>query len=363
MEDQVKTQAEVQETLVGSQIEEPTRNNGRNRRNGRGNGFRKRKLQKQCLKIIDRRFKQRKELLPGLITLSQPLFGDIKVTLSFNSDNYYQAMKAAMERWALTVPYTEIRALKGVNGLPTSIPDLEAIDYTAKRLTIAAHAIIWKVHENPNFGIYLMNKGRSSLTLPKLNLELIHLMMSYHRLHEHQFLERTQLYVICTKFERVPIYLEAKNKAMDEAYKNFGQWKMPFDLCYNYLARLTAVTNLMPAMEMDINQLTHDTSDHCLNVVYKEKESGALKLTIGQNATEKDVCLALLLTPEITETDLLPGHLDSFEYVVPENQVPNAIKRFILNEYVGIADQFISPSTLASTENVKAMTSEGITSV
>lgn len=312
------------------------------------NFWRKQKQQAQCLKIIDRRYKQRKEVLPGIIVYSNALVGEIKLDIRFQAELIHLVLNRALTFWAHTVGYTEIRSLKGLNGQSSSTSDLEAIKETSNRLTISIWVMLRQCLINKNFGHTLMEKGYTSIQLPKFVFELLSLTYSYNRLHQHQFLEKSAIKLTVKSFDRFSLFRNWEKDLDNDFVKTqekFCKWDDDIDEAYNYLSRFTAVSNFMQSQSMDIYEFSTHLSPHTLNVIAKSCTSTTYDMILGQNATEKDTALSSFVTPIINENCLTSGQLHTYNYPLPTKQLVNALKRFLLREYVGIDDNFVAPVT------------------
>lgn len=329
------------------------------------NGYKqwKERVANRGFKLIDKRFKQREEILPGVITQAAPISGEVRCEVWFETSIFYRSMKMALERWSLSVGYQELRSLKGLNGLGSSISDERCVEYTAKVLTICAYCMINAPNVDKNFGVYLMNLGLGRLVLPSLYMDLLHLGANMNAYHQPKFLETASLL-----FKTIKLTQKVENeKEFKEEFKDvqdkFGQWSIPFLKAYNYLSRFTQLTNIMSTSESDIFALTTTTSPHFFNVINYDMESKTRELMLGRGATAKDVLIGLLLSCKIASSDLKPYHMDGFVYLIPYEKVITGVKRALLQEYFGIEDTFVSPTTTACSEGYSKAVNQNITSI
>lgn len=331
---------------------------------GKGKGkraaFRKR-IESQCLKVIDRKYKQKRELLPGIITYSEPIAGEIDFKLVFQAELIYKVIKRSLEFWAHGVGYSEIRSLKGLNGQSSATSDLEAINETARRLTLSTWVLINEITVKPNFTLNLMERGFSYISLPTLVFDLVVMANDYNKLHQHNFLDKSSIKLNIKELTRASLFNTWKE--MDEdfgrTFEKFLEWEGDFDIAYNYLSRFTAVSNFMASREIDIFELSKMHSNHTMNSVVSSFSKDTLEVILGQSSTEKDIALNALLTPFIVNNCLKSGQLHTYTYKMPTRQLINALKRFVLREYVGIEDNFVAPVTTNVEQNIQVSVMEG----
>lgn len=333
------------------------------KRNGRGYKAWQKKVMNRGFKLIDKRFKQREEILPGIITQSAPISGQVQCDVHFEAHLFYNSMKMALERWSLSVGYQELRSLKGLNGLTSSVSDQQCVAYTSKVLTICAFCMLNAPNKERNFGVYLMNLGLGRLVLPSLYLDLLHISTNLNAYHQPKFMETSSMLFSIKSLTRNSKSWKDMDAEFEDVYKKFGQWEIPFLECYNYLSRFTQLTNIMSTSEIDIYALTTTASAYFFNCIRYSKERETREMLVGRGANQRDILLAVFINYMIAETDLKSYHLDGFVYMLPVEKAITGLKRGLLQEYFGIEDTFVSPSTTACKGDYSKTLNESITEI
>lgn len=296
----------------------------------------------QPFQLIDKNYKIRTEIMPGLIAYSSAITGTIKVNLSIDLLRMFKVMKLVVDKWSETVTYVQLRSLRSTLGIPTSKSERETlVELTTIYVTNLAKVMQYGLTVD-NLQRDLEERGFVSLNLPQLALELLQLGASLKKIH---YVNNDASSMIRFEIESIKFTGDGIKYELIE--------KM------DIIDSIQILTKLAINSEFGQNRPVNNLSELCVTSPYlfnayigNKKDPESLDLMISQGTTEKDIVLATLIGINNISTDLPKSSLYTMTYKVSKKRLNGALKRFILSHYHNISEQYVSPSINSVSDEV-----------
>lgn len=289
--------------------------------------------------IIDRRYTQQIELMPGLVTYKRPISGTIEMYVHLDLDFIKSILHRSIRRWSETVSYHEIRSMKSVIG-STASEEIDksfekAAEYIAKRIVIIIDTLITDVS---SLTLYMEEIGISNIIIPKYLYDIIHLVNSAKRIHRIDTSDQSM--IKCTLL-RSTATIELVNKLQKGGAIKFEE------ALFN-LSTIGTQSKFGDTVTIDNFSCFNESSPQLCNAMliqtdYEQFSLGNDVVMLGYTTTQKDISLAYLIGLSFSGSSLPKGVIDTFTYLIERKRCRGPMTNFFVNEYLNINDVYVSP--------------------
>lgn len=290
--------------------------------------------------IIDRRYTQQIELMPGLVTYKRPITGTIEMYVHLDLDFIKSILHRAIRRWSETVSYHEIRSMKSVIG-STASEEIDksfskAAEYIATRIVVIINTLITDVK---SLTLYMEEIGISNIIVPKYLYDIIHLVNSAKRIHRidtsDQSMIRCKLLRSTATIELINV-LQKENKVVS------------FEEALFNLSTLGTQSKFGDTIAIDNFACFNESSPQLCNAMliqtdYEQFSLGNDVVMLGYTTTQKDISLSYLIGLSFSGSTLPKGVIDTFTYLIERKRCRGPMTNFFVNEYLNINDVYVSP--------------------
>lgn len=291
-----------------------------------------------AFKLVDRNYEIQREIMPGLICYSSPMYGEIEFNINLDAGRLYKLLKMVLHSWIKTADYTQLRSIRGLIGITASVKEDEALEQLAAHLTTHFYDLVRHVSRAKNFPRYLEEAGIFSMIIPKLAYDLAHIVSNCKRVHKPLGMEGA--YVKCS-------VKEVKLNNADEVLEKLKTKEIPLsgiDSVISFLERIGAYIRLFGTVSINDLKQMNETHPNFLNCIIEESDGFSTNFIIGKETNKRDMLLTYLLQLTISSNTLKASHLQTYSYEVANNRLLGAARITLLQEYAMISDDYIAPA-------------------
>lgn len=311
--------------------------------NNRNNGMNKRPTNGNSFKLIDKDYKYKRDIIPGLTVFSEPLYGEITVEINLHYAQFKDVIRMAMYRWIKNSSYGEIRQIRGLLGVSGVTEEDNVIIKFAHVFTFHAFSIIRLMGEMKNISRKFEDYGIYSIRLPKIVYDLLHLVANFNQVHKPAHLENSYF-----SFNSIINYYP------DEEFIKYMGWKeedsiptASIDKSISFLERSCTYMQFLKSVEVQSLNQFNTIHPNFMNAMFHYEERNVNKkvnLMVASDSNEVDVCLVILLNCVFENTTLKQEQVRYYNYPVAEERIKGALRNFIINNYTDETDNFQQPS-------------------